>query len=137
MHSKRATAFASLFERSLHINAVKATLQLYMIEILLNQLSMVSSADEVMQVDLFIEGVKVFQGIEEIIEIADITKAQYRSFKVLKQAYCNDDHADASGHYHEIPDIGKDFVGQKVDEQVAEPFEEPQMMSEVRHVEDV
>lgn len=105
MHSKRAATFVSLLERSLHINTVKPTLKLYIIEILLNQLCLVGSIDEVMQIDPFIEGVNIFQGIEEIIEIPHITKTKYRRLKVLKQADGNDDNADASGHYHEIPNI--------------------------------
>ena len=89
------------------------------------------------QVDLFVEGIKVFQGIEKIIKITNIAKGNNGVLKVLKQTDCNDDHTDASGHYHVIPNIGKDFVGKEVDEQVAEPLEEPQVMSEVRHVEDM
>lgn len=89
------------------------------------------------QIDFLIEGIEVFQGIEEIIEISDIAKPKYGCLEMLEQAESYDDHTDASSHYHKIPNIGKDFIRQEVDEQVAEPLEEPQVMSEVRHFEDV
>ena len=38
------------------------------------------------QVDFFVEGVKVFQGIEEIIKITNIAKGNNGVLKVLKQA---------------------------------------------------
>lgn len=88
-------------------------------------------------VDILIESIKVFQRIKEIIEISYIAKSEYGCLKMLKQTQSYDDHTNASRHYHEIPYVRQDFVWQKVYEQIAEPFEEPQVMSEVWHVENV